>query len=549
MQSIVKEGSLGSILFKCQIISEDDIRRALDEQERTGGRFGEALVSLGIVAQEDIDWALSNQLNIPYVRLKPTMVDRDAVALVPAAMARQHNLIPLIRAGEELSIAIADPLNVAAVAAVEKETGCAVSVSVALIREIREMQERFYGPPDTEERLGFTSSAFPPQALAAMNHDLTGGKFLDYLLLFVAQQKLSSLSLHPLGDRVSVIARRGGTTREVGQLAPSRYPDVVMHVKKLAHIDGARFSARGGISFALKGRSIPFQVATLRGEGGDHLTFRMTVAALFPASIADLGLTDDQVRQFADLAAAGRGMVVTGARDREIRRRLTDLYLQEHEAEGKTVLVVGSDAGAGEQRFPRIPVPSEADLSAVVSACLEHDPDILVMEDVTDGQAFAAACRATLRGKLVVAGIGCGDAVGALDQLIAFRDMHVLVPAYLRGVVTCTPVRPLCPACRRSEPFPAAERAALGIGADVTSCWRSAGCESCDQTGHDGRRYLLDVLVLDHDLRERFEAARSGAEVIEHLRGQGWRGIADERQTLLAEGTISLEEYASSLHG
>lgn len=549
MESIVKEGSLGSILFKCQIISEDDIRLALEEQERTGGRFGEALVSLGIVTQEDIDWALSNQLNIPYVRLKPDMVDRDAVALVPAALARQHNLIPLIRAGDELSIAIADPLNVAAVTAVEKETGCAVSVSVGLIREIREMQERFYGPADTAESLGFTSASFPPAILAAMNHDLTGGKFLDYLLLFLLQQKLTSLSLQPLGDTVSMIARRGGTTREVGRLGLSRYPDLVMRVKKLARIEGIQFAGRGGISFAWKGRSIPFQVAVLRGEGGDHLTFRLTVTALFPTSVADLGISEDQVRLFAELASAGRGLVVIGARDREIRHRLMDLYLQEHETEGKTVLVIGSGPGTGEQRFPRIPVPPDADLNSVVAASLEHDPDILVLEDVSDGQAFSAACRATLRGKLVVAGLPFGDAAGALDQLIAFRDMHVLIPAYLRGVAACSTIRSLCPECRRSEPFPAAELTTLGIGSDIASCWRSVGCQSCDQTGYGGRRYLLDVLVLDHEVRERFESVRTGAEVLDYLRGQCWRGIEEQRQALLAEGAISLEEYVSSLHG
>src|SRR5512134_3826505 len=111
MESIVRPGSLGDILFRCQIISEDDIRAALDEQQASGCRFGEALVKQGVVTQEDIDWALSNQLNIPYVRLKPAMVDQGAVALVPAPLARQHNLIPLIATGDEISIAIADPLN------------------------------------------------------------------------------------------------------------------------------------------------------------------------------------------------------------------------------------------------------------------------------------------------------------------------------------------------------------------------------------------------------------------------------------------------------
>ncbi|HXE96800.1 MAG TPA: hypothetical protein VN642_10365, partial [Dongiaceae bacterium] len=140
-----KKGALGEILSACHIITEDDLTAALEEQGRSGARLGEALITLGIVTQEDIDWALSNQLDLPYIRLKADMIDPDVVQLVPAATARKFNLIPLIKAGSELSIAISDPLNKAAIAAVEQVSGCQVNISVALIREIREMIDACYG--------------------------------------------------------------------------------------------------------------------------------------------------------------------------------------------------------------------------------------------------------------------------------------------------------------------------------------------------------------------------------------------------------------------
>ena len=157
MSEQIKKGSLGAILSACNIITEQDIAAALEEQGRTGARLGEALITLGIVTQEDIDWALSSQLDLPYIRLKVDMIDPDAVRLVPAATARKFNLIPLIKAGNELSIAISDPLNKAAIAAIEQQTGCQVNISVALIREIREMIEACYGSGG-QELLGFESS-------------------------------------------------------------------------------------------------------------------------------------------------------------------------------------------------------------------------------------------------------------------------------------------------------------------------------------------------------------------------------------------------------
>ncbi|WP_243689171.1 hypothetical protein [Geotalea toluenoxydans] len=111
MDKLVKEGSLGSILLHSQIITEQELQAALEEQQTSGIRIGEALIKLGIVTQEDIDWALSNQLNIPYVRLKKENIGREAVECVPAELARRYNLMPLFLSGDDLSIAIADPLN------------------------------------------------------------------------------------------------------------------------------------------------------------------------------------------------------------------------------------------------------------------------------------------------------------------------------------------------------------------------------------------------------------------------------------------------------
>ncbi|AJE04594.1 ATPase, T2SS/T4P/T4SS family [Geobacter pickeringii] len=547
MESIVKEGSLGSILFKCQIISEDDIRAALEEQVQTGSRFGEALVRLGIVTQEDIDWALSNQLNIPYVRLKPTMVDRGAVAFVPAALARQYNLMPLICAGGELSIAIADPLNNAAIAAVEKATGCTVSISVGLIREIREMQELFYGPSEVAESLGFTSANFPSAALEAINRDLGGAKLVDYLLLFIVQQKLSSLSLQPVGDAVIIAARRGGQTREVGRLAPTHYPEVILRVRKLARIVGAgEFAVRGELSFAWKGKTIAFQVALLRGEGGDHLTLRMHIATQFPATVADLGLSAEKMATFETLAAAERGMVLVGVREPDLRSRMIDLYLQEHETAAKTVIVLGGGAGQGEKRFPRVPLSPDTDLGEVVTAVLEHDPDIIVLEDATDERSFSALCKAAIRGKLVVAGMAFGDTAPLLKQLLYFRDRHYLAPGQLRGVIVAKGIRTLCPDCRRSEPCTPEEARMLRLG-EGGSCCRAAGCPACDQTGHGEKRYLVDLLTIDEGARGHLEGAATADEFLDYAKTRGWRGLAEEGRELLTAGDLSPEEFAASI--
>jgi len=177
----VREGTLGAILYNSRIISETDITAALEEQQRSSCRFGEALVTLGIVTQEDIDWALSNQLDIPYIRLKQEMIAPEALSLLPGRLCRIHQLIPLICAGDELSIAIADPLNKEAVTAAAEASGCRINLSVALVREINAMLDLCYGLPK-EDLLGFSSELLTPEQLASINADSSGQQLINSLL-------------------------------------------------------------------------------------------------------------------------------------------------------------------------------------------------------------------------------------------------------------------------------------------------------------------------------------------------------------------------------
>ena len=388
-----------------KIISEADIAAALAEQSRSGCRFGEALVNLGVVTQEDIDWALSNQLDLPYIRLKRDMIDPEALRLVPAALARKFNLIPLIKAGSELNIAIADPLDRLAQDAVEKLTGCQINLSVALMREIREMIEACYGSAG-QESLGLESSLIAQKALDAINADLSGDNLLDYLLIFILQNRLSSLSLQPLTDTVSISGRRGGVTRPIGHLAPDYYPDISLKIRNVADITatGSRSSA-GQFTFHYHGHPLSFQVSIMSGIGGDYITIRRHVSASFPSSSVELNLPEEQQNRFSQLALAKRGMTLFASRSTRERNHFIDLMLAEAPTTGKNVIILGDGPGSG-STFPRIHLPEGGhERAGTIMDALEHAPDILVIENATEGIPFSAACRAAMRGILVLAGL------------------------------------------------------------------------------------------------------------------------------------------------
>lgn len=541
------KGFLGDILFGSQIITESDIAAALEEQKRSGVRFGEALVTLGIVTQEDIDWALSNQLDIPYIRLKKEMIDPDAVQLVPAALARKFNLIPLIKAGSELNIAIADPLNRPAIEAVEQLTGCSVNISVALIREIREMIEACYGNTG-QERLGFESAAFSEKVLDAINGDLSGAALIDYLLICALQNRLSSLALQPLGDLVVVSGRRSGVSRQIGTLASNYYPDIMLKIRKSAGVGQGNEQSNGLLTFNYRAHPITFQVSFLAGYGGDYITFRPFVAANVPDRLTRLHLPDQQAERFTRLVRAQKGITFFASRNTQERDRFIDLLLEEADTGGKNVIILGEGPGRMNKRFPRIRLPqAEGERARIIMDTLDHAPDIIVIENATEGMPFTAACRAAMRGKLVLAGLEIRGTGNALRHLLLYQQKNYFLPVFVNGLISFKGIQILCPECRTTYLPPGEELTAMSLDPLPASFYRTSGCDACGFSGFSNRRFLLDVLTFDQDFLNVFEQARDVNELTTYLGGIGYQGINDEGLALLMAGEVSPEEYIASV--
>lgn len=548
MTEQIKKGSLGGILSACNIINEDDIAAALEEQGRTGARLGEALITLGIVTQEDIDWALSNQLDLPYIRLKADMIDPDAVRLVPAATARKFNLIPLIKAGSELSIAISDPLNKAAILAVEQQTGCQVNISVALIREIREMIDACYGSSG-QELLGFDSSAFSEKALEAINGDLSGGKLLEYLLIFILQNRLSSLSLQPMGETVAVSGRRGGISRPIGTLAGTYYPDVTLKIRKSSGGTISDEPDSGGLlTFSYRSHPIAFQISSMPGYGGEYITIRQHLSASVPNRLADLHLPPGQEADFILLSRREQGITFFASRNTRERDRFIDLMLEEIDTAGKNVIILGEGPGKMNKRFPRILLPrDETERAETIMRVLDHAPDILVIENATEAMPFIAACRAAMRGKLILAGLEIRGTRHVLRQLLLYQQRDHFLPIFVNGLVSFKGIQLLCPECRSTYTPPPEELAAMNLSSPPESFYRTAGCAACGHSGFSTKKFLTDVLIFDEAFLKVFEHSGDVATLESHLGMTGYHGLAEEGLRLLMAGDVSPEEYIASV--
>lgn len=547
MNEIIKPGSLTEILFRSQMVTEADVNRALEEQKRTGLRLGELFVKLGIVTQEDIDWALSSHLNIPLVKLDRKAIDPDAVGCVPAELALAHGLIPLFRIGEEISIAMVDPLDREAIRAVGAATGCSVTVSISRAHEVREMQKMFYGG-STGESLGLETAVCSRLELAKVNADLTGAACAELFLRHLAGARWDALIGHPNGKQAILLARSARNLREVGRLPPGGYAILVRRLRLMCGLDGAAPAQEGSFAFPVDGGERCIQALFLEAEGGDRLTVTRKVLSSFPASIGGFRSNHGAREEISALAAAPRGLVLFCGRDRAERSRMLDLFLDGADIPGRNIMLFGGTAGRGAERFPRIPTDgcSTEDLQARLEAAIDHDLDALAIEDISDGRLFVSAGKAAMRGKLVLAGLPFDDRTTLFRRLSVLWRSHAFFPAYLRGIVSCRSVLALCPDCRE-ECVPAPdELAALSLPSRPARFFRGTGCSACNHTGNGERIHLLDVVPFTRELRDAFESSRDGEKAVRFLRRAGNGGLEDEGIKLLASGEISLDEYLAS---
>jgi len=544
----VREGSLGAVLYNSRIISETDITAALEEQQRSGCRFGEALVGLGIVTQEDIDWALSNQLDIPYIRLKRDIIDADALTLLPAQFCRIHQIIPLIRAGDELSIAIADPLDKAAVAAAAEVSGCRINLSVALIREINEMLDLCYGVA-REDQLGFSSNLLASDQLASINADSSGQQLINSLLAYSIQHQLHSFSFRPLEEQISISGRSGPTTYELGQLTPEHYAELCLLIRKIAGLPhAAEPSQSGWLFFQHHDRELCFQVLLLQGTTGDYITIRQHITTTIPSTLARIQLPASQKQQFACLAGLQQGLVLFASRSLQERCRFMDLLLEELNTLNLSVLILGNEPGRMIKRFPRIPFSgSDAAKGRLIMDSLEHGPDILVIEDGTTLEPFTAAARAAMRGKLVLVGMDIRGTRNLCDHLIRYRQRNAFLTPFLAGIVSLKGIQLLCPACRMPYAVPHQELFSLHLQPPPADFYHATGCSRCGFTGVSERLFLTDVIYFDKELHDRFESAADAGRFLEELHASGYCGIETEGEALIRAGAVSPEEYIAAV--
>ena len=135
---------LGELLIERGVITQNQLEEALHVQKEKGGLIGEVLVDLGFAKEEEIALALTAQYGFPYLPLNSYEIEAEVIKLVPERVARQYSLIPIDKMGNNLTIAMSNPLNTQAIEDIELLSGCTVQTFVSTTTDIKMTIEKYY---------------------------------------------------------------------------------------------------------------------------------------------------------------------------------------------------------------------------------------------------------------------------------------------------------------------------------------------------------------------------------------------------------------------
>lgn len=542
---------LGDILISAGLISPRQLQIALDQQKKTGDRLGEVLVSLGFVTEFDMARALAEQLGYPFIPNPQMEMEPGVAALISEEMARKYTAIPVRLEGNNLVVALWDPLNFLALDDISMACGRRVKPAVSPRKAIERAILAAYTVAQTEA----AEAPDPAAGYLSTPFDLEEGqesaviRQVNGLITQALSLRATDLHLEPLESRVRVRFRVDGLLQEGTPLPKASYPPVLTRIKVMAGMDIAerRLPQDGRIEVELQGRRLDLRVNTVPTIHGEKVAIRILDRSAALLGLEELGMTPDVVRQLRAVLAHPHGLfLVTGPTGSGKTTTLMAVLTELNEGT-RQILTIEDPVEYHLPGVNQVQVNPKAGLTFAVGlrAFLRQDPDIILVGEIRDRETADIAVRAALTGHLVLSTLHTNSAAAAAARLIDMGVEPFLLASSLTGVLAQRLVRRLCPHCRqpyRVDPedpdYPLLEVEGLA-GATL---YRPGGCGHCDQTGYQGRLAIAELLPVTGEIRQLIARRATPSELRAAAAARGLRSLWQDGLLKAVEGVTTLEQ-------
>jgi type IV pilus assembly protein PilB len=127
---------IGEILIEDGLLSKAQLEEALVFQKEKGGLIGQILIDKKFLDEESLIGALGKQFKVPYIPLKNYAINPDMSGILSANFCHENMAVAFDCDHKKVYVAVADPMNSAAVEKIRTLTGRIPQVFLARISEI-----------------------------------------------------------------------------------------------------------------------------------------------------------------------------------------------------------------------------------------------------------------------------------------------------------------------------------------------------------------------------------------------------------------------------
>ena len=418
---------LTSILIDGGIVTPEQVELGLVRQVETGHLIGETLVELGFTTEENIAWALSKQLGIPYADVRADTLDPELVNRFGEALLRRVQAVPLFRNLDEIVVATTDPTDSEPVAELREAAGARTTLVIGCPSAIRRALDAVYGPERVEENAPRTASG-----RFDVVWDRAGTSFLLYHLHTARGKRASEIHFAPSPEGMSIHYR----TERGLELQGHERPETSGYLRqRLSHLgapdlkEDATASEWGSVRVEIGGAHLHVGVLHCRADLGVTTVLRITPVPATAPDLSTLGLSPIGEAEIRDFVEGPEGLVIVHGPPRSGGSTvLASLAALAARPERRTVVLEPASSA------PYAPGTTRVRITAASAAECEWEriavglgADVVVLDDVLRGGAIEGVLSGATVGRLVFARTDWLDGRRLLADLARSRNGRVVL--------------------------------------------------------------------------------------------------------------------------
>ena len=556
---------LGEMLIEAGLLTEEALRKALQDQPKSPLKLGQLLARRGLVGEGDLAEIVSRQLNIERYHPDHYPIDLSLVQLIPIELAQQHQIAPIRKKGRLLTIATIDPLDIHTLDAIEMLTGCEVEPAIGTEREINQLISSIYGIQSTigtalenlEIDTQRTEDPDQEDVQVASLQDLAAEapviRLVNTIFSQAVREGASDIHISPQQNSVQVRFRIDGKLHDVPAPRKSSFLSIVARIKILSNMDitVSRVTQDGRFTLKMDRKEINVRVSSIPTIYGENLVLRLLDTSGSVYSLDWLGMVESDIKKIKSIINKPYGMILSTGPTGSGKSTTIYAILNELNRPDCNIMTLEDPVEYRIDNIRQIQLNRKAGMSFAggLRTILRQDPDIIMVGEIRDPETAAIAVQAAQTGHRVLSTVHTNDAAGAISRFIDMDVEPFLISSVLLATFAQRLVRTICPYCKERYQPPKEALIAVGLdGVQDAGFQRGRGCSQCLNTGYKGRTGIFEVLINDEMIQHMILERRSAQEITREAKRSGrLRTLQEDAAGKVLQGITTLEEAATAV--